>query len=254
MVSVIGNGPETGEEVAQGLKVRFNRSGSDGGLIEGTPLLWVSNLRHKGGAPCFISEGAYASAQLDNDLQEKARALSSNLGCWPSSGLATVAFLAEKVQCLRIYQMPLLPSLLRLSGLHPRKPLACVFHNWLGERRLALLSKTGITPWASLFLPKPTGGRTLSGNLFQDLLSLPNISRDEGCKLLKQLDQVSASCWLSNANFQHLNKAEHLFHLNRQVNQTRNWWLYDHDGSALAEVIRRRLAWCQQELLGLERR
>ena len=247
--NVIGNGPGVGEVTVPGLMVRFNRSYRDGSLSEGASVLWVNNLHHKGCGLGFFSEGSYASGALDNNLQAKALALSGDIECWPSSGLTTVSLLAGKIQCLRVFQMPLLPSLLRSTGLHPKKPLACAFHNWLGERRFALLSKTGITPWPSLFLANLGGGRTISGNLFQDLLSLPKMSRDGGSKLLKQLGLASTACWLANATPQLLKAAEHLFYLNRQVDQTPNWWLYDYDGSARVEVIRRRLAWCQQELL-----
>lgn len=249
---VIGEGPKSGERVASGLKVRFNhRKYSDSVLHEDASVLWISNLRHKkGDAPGFISEGAYASTELDISLQKKAYELCDSLGCWPSSGLTTVMLLAGKVQRLRVYQMPLLPSLIRPARLHSRMPLPCTFHNWLGERRLALLSKFEATPpWSSLFLVKPPGGNTISGDQFQDLLSLPHIPREQGLKLLIQLDKVSATCWLSLANLQYLKAAERLFYLERQINQTRNWWLYDHDASGLANAIRGRLAWCQQKLM-----
>ena len=250
-VCVIGNGPDANEVVAPGLKIRFNRVSSDAVLLEDAPVLWINNQRHNGDTTGFISEGAYASTNLDANLQAKAHELSSVLGCWPSSGLTTVTLLAEKVQFLRVYKMPLLPSLLRPTGLHPRKPLACAFHNWLGERRLAFLSTASAGPWRSLFQDKPEGGSTVSGDLFQDLLSLHQISRNESRKLLNQLSQVSASCWISNTTPQLLKSAEHLFHLDRRSNQTRNWWLYDHDGSAQADAIRGRLAWCQQQVIGV---
>ncbi|MBW3164593.1 hypothetical protein [Ferrimonas balearica] len=197
----------------------------------------------------FVCEGWMANAELNDEFAAHAQSLSHSLKQWPSCGLTAVAYLTPLVSKLQVTQMPLLPSLIRPEALCPRMPLPSAFHNWFGERRLVFSGALEISPWPSVLLPCPAGGESTPSDRWAQLLALAQLPRQQGQELLAFLANVSASSWLEEATPERLQAAEALFHLDRQHAETCNWWLYDFAGSAQADAIFQRLAWCQQQVL-----
>ncbi|MCX2497897.1 hypothetical protein OQ486_13955 [Plesiomonas shigelloides] len=209
------------------------------------------------------------------------------LGAWPSSGLAVLGCLYGLAGLnVRVCQMNLLPSLIRAPELSARMPLAAAFHNWLGERRLAmdLLFDTGndhaVIDWPDFWLPAPISQAPARWQPpsrscpLAALTQLEHCSKTEGRKLWQQLAGMDASHWLeafsgvpapynngsgdidseaptSGNNTPDLDKliaADRLFVLPRDVQKTSLWWLYDNEVSVWVSQVHYTLAWLWQTL------
>ena len=245
-VHIVGNGPICGKVPDEGLQVRFNRN--TGADISDPQVLWINNARRNSAHTGFISEGASASKSLDFALLEHANLISRELRCWPSTGMVAASYFSRQTEPVEVHQMPLLPSFSRSLEMSSRQPLACSFHNWLGERRMVFTRKYNMGPWQSLFIKPPEYLGLSEKHLFEYLSALPDVLRSHGAVILKKLSQVSPQCWLNQATYEKLSEVEHLFVLKRGVQETKNWWLYDVDASHQTDTILRCLAWCQQQL------
>ncbi|WP_375177783.1 hypothetical protein [Marinobacter mobilis] len=242
---LVGNGPGRTEIRQNERIIRFNQP-----LPSSEPsTLVVSNGREKGISRRFIIEGQQPPYDFEHRLNETANALESRLGAHPSAGLTALCVLSEEFCNIRINCMNLLPSIARPEHLANRKPLACYFHNWLGERRIILpwvhqLNWPGF--WLS-FLDKSKLEQRF--NPYPSLMSMPFIERREGLTLIRYLAELPQACWTTNATGELLTHAENLFFLSRDVHETPNWWLFDYEASELMARIHFTLAVAQQSLL-----
>lgn len=241
---LVGNGPGPVEMRENERLIRFNQPPSKPEPAD----LTVSNGRVSGVGGHYIAEGRQPFPDFEGQLADQAFRLESSLRVRPSVGLTTLFALKGGGARLRLSRMNLLPSIARPENLPDRKPLACAYHNWLGERRLAMT----VAPqceWPSFWLQDQGGNETSAGSdPYDSLLSLPDIGRTEGRGLIKQLAQLSSRAWLTHATTDRLLKAEALFFLQREIRDTLNWWLFDHQASVFMAQIHRTLALAQLAL------
>ncbi|WP_394132736.1 hypothetical protein [Marinobacter nauticus] len=242
---LIGNGLGKAEIRPNETLIRFNQSLSS----SASSTLVVSNGRVKGINQPFLVEGQQPPHDFERRLNETSGVLESRLGVRPSAGLTTLLVLREEPCKIRISCMDLLPTIARPEHLSNRQPLACCYHNWLGERRIAL-------PWAHKFdwpgfwLSEWEGAKlSQASDPYSALLSLPSIERQEGLRLIRWLAGLPHACWTTHATEDLLVLAEHLFFLKRGVRDTSNWWLFDFEASELMARIHHTLAMAQQYLL-----
>ena len=242
---VIGNGPGRGEIRQNERLIRFNQPFS---WPESSTLV-ISNGRIKGINKPFLVEGQKPPHDFECRLNETSGVLESQLGVRPSAGLATLFVLREEPCNIRISCMDLLPSIARPQQLSNRTPLACCFHNWLGERRI-ILPWVHKLDWPGFWLSGLDGPKLdLASDPYPPLLSLPSIDRQEGMALIRRLAGLPHACWKAYATEEQLTQAEQLFLLFRGVRDTQNWWLFDPEASAFMARIHHTLAVVQQRLL-----
>lgn len=240
---IIGNGIGPLYAIAKQRTIRFNQPSNS---LHNADLV-ISNKFNAGTTKSFELKGIEPYEGFTEALNHKAETLEKQLNAWPSLGLATIFAFQEAHTLVSISQMDLLPSISRIESLPARKPLPCNYHNWLGERRLALpiLHKLD---WPSFWLSKTSDLPPVEKDPYPTLISLPSYSSREGLKLIQQLDSITESSWYFYATEGYLNKVEALFLLQRDRFQTPNWWLYDHEASLLMTNIHRHLALAQQLL------
>jgi len=196
-----------------------------------------------------------AQLQLQQRLSRISVDLTQRLGCLPSSGLTAIQCFSEIANAVHVDRAPLLPSLARPADMDRRKPLACVFHNWLGERRLAMKIGThspALIRWPGLHYPGPEGG-TEQANPLQRLLNIFN--EKQPCESLRRELQFLASAsndsWLASLTPATFKDLEVSFFLHRNTQHTNKWWLYDNEASTAVDLIFKRLVWSQQYLANL---
>jgi len=200
-------------------------------------------------AHCFSSS---ALLQLQHMLRGISEELAQRLGCPPSAGLTAILCFSEIAHAVRVDRAPLVPSLARPSEMGRRKPLACVFHNWLGERRLAMKIDTessAIITWPGLHQSGPSGG-TQQTDTLQRLLAIFN--EKQPCESVRRELQLLAGAsndsWLASLNPAALEDLEVSFFLPKNKQHTNKWWLYDNEASTAVDLIFKRLIWSQQYL------
>lgn len=200
-----------------------------------------------------VSLSASTRHALQTKLSATSDKLTRHLGCIPSSGLTTVICLSGLANLIHVDCMPLIPCLERPSDLSSRKPLACAFHNWLGERRVAMgfpsLSTPTLVKWPGLHLPDDCDGEELH-DPFQRLVSAFDEKLPSTC-IRGELQTLSTACnnsWLESLSPSKLEQIETQFFLSRDTQCTNKWWLYDNEASKAIDRILKRLVWCQQAL------
>lgn len=246
---LIGNGPGKAEIRPNERLIRFNQPFP---WSESSTLV-ISNGRRKGINKPFLVEGQKPPHDFERRLNETSGVLESRLGVRPSAGLATLFVLSEESCNIRISCMDLLPSIARPQQLPNRTPLACCFHNWLGERRI-ILPWVHKLEWPGFWLSGLETGLEVSkpgqaSDPYPPLLSLPSIARHEGMRLIRWLAGQPHVCWEMHATEDRLRQAEQLFLLFRGARDTKNWWLFDFEASALMARVHRMLAGVQQTCL-----
>lgn len=261
---VVGNGPGAPPPKTENLPfVAFNQP-ADKPLRIGE--IRINNRKLAGlaaNALPFVVSSRFLSADACEQLQDKlnasALALCRQLGCLPSAGLAAVFALTDMDKALHLYQMPLRPSLLRAATMPMRQPLACAFHNWLGERRLAwqlLRSRRPLLNWQQLYLPaEPADTADNITNVYPLLLewfvSHANRPEKADISMLQELAAQPAAAWFRTAEAVTLQALEGIFFLER-LQTTPNWWLYRNDISPLIDTLLLRLMQAQQHLLAAD--
>jgi|APMI01.1.fsa_nt_gi hypothetical protein len=175
--------------------------------------------------------------------------LRSALGTRASSGLTFVSLACRLTPRLWVYRMPLAPSLGRPVGLGNRKPLACAYHNWLGERRLAFeiihtASHDCRIHWSSLCIPDPEPSSARHGDPWE---TLQTAASSRSTELWEQASRHDAFHWAAHLDKSRLQQVEPLFHLLTDESDTSNWWLYDQAASVAVERLVKKLMWCQQQ-------
>lgn len=242
---LIGNGPGKAEIRPNERLIRFNKPYP----WSGSSSLVVSSGRGKGVNQPFLVEGQQPPHDFERRLNKTSGVLESRLGVRPSAGLTTLFVLRAESCNLRISCMDLLPTIARPEHLSNRQPLACCFHNWLGERRIALPWARKLD-WPGFWLSELEGSKlSQAPDPYPSLLSLPSIDRQDGVTLIRWLAALPHACWKTHATEELVMQAEHLFFLKRGVRDTSNWWLFDFEASGLMARIHRTLAMAQQSLL-----
>lgn len=249
---------------------------------------WVASASRHERHFALRADGADANDMaLLGDLSRVAQKQARILGAWSSSGLAVLGCLYGQAGLnVRVCQMNLLPSLIRTPELSARMPLAAAFHNWLGERRLAmdLLFGRGndhaVIDWPDFWLPAPISQAPtrwqppIRSCPLAALTQLEHCNKAEGRKLWQQLAGTNTSHWLeafsgapapynngsgdidseapesgnNTSGFDKLIAAERLFVLPRDVQKTSLWWLYDNEVSVWVSQVHYTLAWLWQTL------
>lgn len=184
---------------------------------------------------------------LELALKREQANLRSALGARASTGLTFVSLACGLTPRLWVYRMPLAPSLARPGGLENRKPLACTYHNWLGERRLAfemVRSSDSQIRWKSLYLPSPEPSSVRHGDPWETLQAAASSRSTELWDQASRYDALHLAAHMDHSRIQQI---EHLFHLVVGENETPNWWLYDQQASAAIERLLKKLMWCQQQ-------
>lgn len=242
LIDVIGNGPGNINITPDSSLVVFNEA-----EFSIKPSLHVLNGKLFGNELGFVIQGKLAAIGIEDKFKQLATELSESLRVWPSSGLVTLYYLIENFENIKVQRMDLLPSIARPATLEPRKPLPCIYHNWLSERRFALKHIFSQCHWPQLQIDKPSTGTKSHKNPFDLLMTLAETPR--GSDVPKYLSEITAESWLANASSAYIQSVEHLFYLVRHTKETPNWWLFDYEGSCAMAKIHRMLAWCEQELL-----
>ncbi len=196
--------------------------------------------------------------RLQRLLTQQAYTLDAELGCIPSTGLATIHTCMKLGLSLQVFRMPLRPTLLRAPELAPRQPLAAAFHNWLGEQRIAwqLITAHGKhLTWPDMTAKIPPITRETEGHLdpypyifeWMEDAALLGPNSVEWANLV-ELATSSQFDWETHANHEQLRRLEPFFHLNRAKQETSNWWLYSNSLSTTIDILLRRLTQAQQFL------
>jgi len=196
--------------------------------------------------------------QLQHRLAESAIALERMLSCRPTAGLVTTHAMLQMGGALQLYRMPLRPRMLRAANMPARQPLAAAYHNWMGERRLALQwVKTHETQleWTGLQLALPladTSDKPIANpypallRCFESSTCTPS---DSTADTLRQMATVQPLAWCLHANYAELNALETCFYLDRDSAITPNWWLYHNSLSLSIDRLMLRLMQAQQYLV-----
>lgn len=260
---IVGNGPGlTEERGTHQLTITFNPS------PERIPVrgeIQISNWKHAGlqtdCRPFVVVAPSLGSAwprQFESMLARSSATLVRQLDCLPSSGLVAIHAGLQLAERVSIYRMPLKPSFVRSSDMSPRKPLPCAFHNWLGERRIALsiLRDFGSERlfWESFFLEDVVDfGQPADFNPLERLVDVfsqgNSVQECELIETLERLSRVHTTTWIRNADSSCLKSLERFFFLGRNSSDTPKGWLFNNRISSLLDDILYKLMRCQLELM-----
>lgn len=199
----------------------------------------------------FLTDALQAQAKDQLALQTE------RLGCLPSTGFMVVHALWDSHHHAWIDGMNFDPTLERPLDLPPRMPLPQVFHNWLGERRLSLARWLSAPPqnwnWPLTGMqaqqgngPDQPGGGIPHVEILGALLEAQQSRSLNRLLPMLELPVKPSECLLRDAP--ETRQLEECFHLQRHLNETPNWWLYDHNGSALMNRLAQRLRSAQRQM------
>ncbi|MXR69958.1 hypothetical protein GNT65_14945 [Shewanella sp. JBTF-M18] len=218
------------------------------GFSELVGVCRIQNPKISGLSSSFNIEGLQPFDGFEALFNSLYSLLQTDLNNVPSSGTVLLATLAANNIQARVVGMNLLPSIARQTTLRTHIPNPCHFHNWLGERRYALIHKFGQQfDWKALRLNKPLLGTLNVPDPFSLLKALATTPND--IALAKLISNISADCWLNSSSIESLQQAEGYFYLRRDQQRTSNWWLYHNQASKYLADTHIKLAWCQQSLL-----
>ncbi|WP_124454349.1 hypothetical protein [Paucibacter sp. KBW04] len=194
---------------------------------------------------------------IEEHLNQNLSQQALDLGCLPSTGYAVLHGLWDEACDVSIIGIRFDPSLARPGNLPVRKPLPQAFHNWLGERRTTFLRwlnspclgwswplvKAGVRDDAELPL--------LAGKRLIDLAEvagyLEAAAHSGSLAPIQRISQFAIQTGPELLRPSELNrKLEAMFQLDREQSDTRNWWLYDAQASALIEQIAHSIRSAQQ--------
>lgn len=218
------------------------------GFSELVGVCRIQNQKISGLSSLYSIQGPRPFDGFESQLNRLHSLLQPELNNFPSSGTVLLtALVANNIQA-KVVGMNLLPSIARANTSPENTPPPCHFHNWLGERRYALIHKFGQQfDWKAFRLNKPLLGTLNVPDPFSLLKALATAPND--IALAKLISNISADCWLNNSSFESLKQAENYFHLQRDQQRTSNWWLYHNEASQYLADTHIKLAWCQQSLL-----
>lgn len=248
---IVGNGP--GDLIVGENEniIRFNQALT----FNANSSLTITNSKVAGFKKGFLVQGEVPSENFIDRLETNDRELEYLLRCKPSLGLLAIKTMLEYDVAVKVSCMTLLPSLERPQSYSEKKALSAMYHNWLGERRLASLWIDNLY-WPEFLLQVPFQNSTntvISTDSFLQLQKLPNLSRKEASQLLKTLSKVSYLSWLEQANSSNLKKVESLFYISRERHISPNWWMYDNQLSIHVNRVQKVLAFVQQAFVFSEK-
>lgn len=270
-ITIIGNGPGEIPPQGQGPCIVFNNWT---GNLAWTPdrLIKIHNRHHlhvnsnsNKKHLYFLSKNKNgAMCKTETELLNIAEELSIKIGTWPSCGLVALFWALHNHMKLRCFCMPFCPTLIRHRNWSSRYAAPSSYHNYLGERRLALSilkEQGGNIEWPGLIVNKPSLTTTTihSLDLTSILTQLSEWNNNKQRRILGgKFDRYSTLEFLSRMSLDsiflsleqaNLKKIESFFFLSRKKPETKNWWLYDYRGSLAADRLLRSIRWCQQENL-----
>ena len=193
------------------------------------------------------------------DLAEQ----TARLGCVPSTGFMVVHALWNSPCSVRVDGLGLDPTVARPIDLPLRKPMPQMFHNWLGERRLCLHRWQSARPngwiWPLTSRPGDSGraqvGRPPAvpyGCALSELLEARRTGRLGPLSKLAEFEVEPSQSLLRGCAA--TRQLEACFYLPRGQRDTENWWLFDHEASALVNRLAEKLRFAQAQTfrLGLQ--
>lgn len=178
------------------------------------------------------------------------------LGCLPSSGFMAVHSLWDLQTGVSVDGMNFDPTLERPLDLPSRKPLPQMFHNWLGERRLSLSRWLSAPPqnwkWPLTSMQAQQGNESQEpcGDIQHIEILGALLEAQQSRSLARLVPMLEFPVMPSERLLQDVpetRRLEGFFHLQRHLNETPNWWLYDHAGSVLINQLAQRLRSAQRQ-------
>ena len=178
------------------------------------------------------------------------------LGCLPSTGfMVTHALWALNTRVL-VDGIGFDPALVRPPHLPLRKPLPQMFHNWLGERRMSL-SRWLSDPPSNWTWPLTTELTETYNEPSTDVAFVAHSDVLEALLAAQQSWSLSRLTQLAQCKVQSSDSLLHessitrqlegCFHLQREVSETTNWWLFDHQASSVVNRLAARLRSAQRQ-------
>lgn len=248
---IVGNGPGDSVIKKNEKVIRFNQPLT----IASSADLLITNSKLAGIKTVALVQGEVPSKLFCEKLETNSKELESLLGCKPSIGLLTLKTMLEFGVTINVSRMSLLPSLERPVDYDRRKALPAVYHNWLGERRLAScwMDKLNWPGYLMKLAHHELANSATSNSILLKLQSLPSLPKKEATQLLKQLSIIKPVTWLEDIDYSSLKTIEPLFFVLRGRYTSPNWWLYDNELSSEVNRLQKNLALAQQALLFSEK-
>ncbi len=258
-IKVLGNGDQViSDNPLADVSVVFNNAPKrqiTSGVIDATterdPVDRTPSLVLKSDLPDFaiLTDALQAQAKDQLALQTE------RLGCLPSTGFMVVHALWDGHHHAWIDGMNFDPTLERHLDLPSRKPPPQMFHNWLGERRLSLSRWLSAPPqnwkWPLTSMQAQQGNEPHEpGGDIQHIEILGALLEAQQSRSLARLAPMlefpvkPSERLLQDAP--ETRRLEGCFHLQRHLNETPNWWLYDHAGSVIINRLAQRLRSAQR--------
>lgn len=258
-IKVLGNGDQiTPAAPIADVHVLFNNtrprqitSAFIGAATERAPADRTPSLVLKSDLPDFALLTNALKAQAKDQLALQIE----RLGCLPSTGFMVVHALWDSQHHVWVDGMNFDPTLERPLVLPSRKPLPQMFHNWLGERRLGLSRWLSAPPqnwkWPLTSMQAQQGNESQEpGGDIQHIEILGALLEAQQSRSLARLvPMLEFPVMPSERLLQDVSETRRLegfFHLQRHLNETPNWWLYDHAGSVLINQLAQRLRSAQR--------
>lgn len=205
------------------------------------------------------SDAAGLRLWLD-DIQDSAHEDVSDqmerLGCLPSTGFMVIHALWALHTRVWVDGIGLDPTLVRPTSLPLRKPLPQMFHNWLGERRVSL-SRWLSDPPSNWTWPLTSGPTDTYYEPSTDVAFVEYVDVLEALLAAQQSGSLSRLTQLAQRKVQSgdillhesalTRQLEGCFHLQRNVSETANWWLFDHQASSVVNRLAERLRSAQRQ-------
>ncbi|WP_394133070.1 hypothetical protein [Shewanella maritima] len=261
-ITIIGNAQGDVTPAAQGYTITFN-----GTYIDHPKVINICNGPYAKSDKSFVVTNSPDNTWFENQLEEVAKQIEPQIGCWPSTGLVTVILMSLLSKHVDVQCMALLPSLTRQTDMQPSQHLLCVVHNWLGERRIALglaLTQDNIH-WPELYLSphmiaedeqRTQAMADANMEIADPFELLHKITRKSEApaammytfqtSIFKQLANLSSHIWLTAASTKSIKQVETMFAHPQAETQASPWYLTDPRINSCLDPIRHHLAYCQQ--------
>jgi hypothetical protein len=245
---VIGNGYGSikGNLSDDYTRIYFNGA-SPANRVKNNNFLTISNRRQKnkihGNFEIVYEANPNFALQLENKINANAFTLEKKIGAWPSCGFALIHTIWDEAEHLHIDRIGFDPSLQNTDTANNKKVQPSVYHNWIGERQISIERIKRKYPknisWTSLVTQQNHEGNYHIDEPFS--LFLDGFSKQDIPNMALAL-RTNYSNWSNTLNdpleWQLLEK---LLYIQRGKQFSPNWWLFDEEGSMLANSLARLL-------------